>query len=46
MKQVRAFILGVIEFKNSYCTNCDEYDYNYELGREFAHKVTLRKFEQ
>lgn len=45
MEKFKAFFCGILEFRNSYTTNFPDYDYEYELGREFAHKITFRKFD-
>lgn len=46
MKKLKAFLLGVYEFRYNVTTH---YDYplieTYDRGREFAHKITLRYFE-
>lgn len=42
---IRAFILGVIEFRLSITTRC-EHDHAYELGREWAHRLTFRAFDK
>lgn len=47
MKTIKAFFLGVWEFRSSFTTHF--YDYNlleiYDSGRELAHKLTLRRYE-
>lgn len=47
MRQMRAFFLGVIEFRLSLTTSFDDDDLMnaYDAGRDFAHRVTLRRFE-
>lgn len=42
---MRAFILGMTEFRLSVTTCCDD-DRAYDLGREWAHRLTLRRFDQ
>lgn len=46
MKRIAAFILGIREFKLDSTTSYDppliEW---YDVGREFAHRVTLRRYE-
>ena len=44
MKEVKAFLIGMLEFRSSYTSSLED-DYSYELGRDFAHKVTLRIFD-
>jgi hypothetical protein len=46
--RIRAFILGVAEFRLSATTSFDDYSLlcTYDAGREFAHRVTLRRFEE
>lgn len=45
LNKLKAFFLGLIEFRLSFTTNCGIYDYYYDVGRELAHKLTLRYFE-
>lgn len=47
MRKLRAFILGMIEFRSSVTTGFDDYDLllAYDSGREAAHRLTLRRFE-
>lgn len=46
LKKIHAFILGVVEFRSTFTTY---FDFRligaYDAGREFAHAITLRKFE-
>ncbi len=42
---IRAFILGVWEFRHAVTTHT-EHPVAYDWGREIAHRVTRRKFEQ
>jgi hypothetical protein len=44
IKKIKALILGMREFRQSFTTHLED-DYWYECGREFAHVVTLRRFE-
>lgn len=44
MKQLAAFVRGIAEFRRSFTTRCAE-DSAYETGREFAHRLTFRRFE-
>jgi len=48
MKTIKAFIQGVIEFRCSFTTYYGDYaiDRAYDYGREFAHKITARRFEE
>lgn len=48
MKKVFAFINGMLEFRSSYTTHYSRFSLMcaYDAGREMAHKITLRKFEQ
>lgn len=45
-EKVKYFSLGLIEFRNSFTTSppldCSE---AYDKGREFAHKITLRFYD-
>jgi len=47
MKKVKAFLQGVWEFRLSFTTHYAEHDLAraYDQGRELAHKLTLRKFD-
>lgn len=47
MKTIRAFILGMLEFRTSFTTHFDDDALleSYDAGRELAHIVTLRRFE-
>ena len=44
---VRAFLLGIWEFRLSFTTAYDDLDLEmaYDKGREIAHKVTFRYFD-
>ena len=44
--KIKFFLLGVIEFRSSFTTNAGELIEYYDTGRELAHKLTFRKFEQ
>ncbi len=39
-----ALIRGVMEFRSTYTSRLYE-DRAYEMGREFAHRITLRRYE-
>lgn len=47
MTRIKAFLLGVIEFRQSFTTNLDDWYANqaYDWGREWAHRLTLRRFD-
>jgi len=45
MNKTKAFILGLLEFRQSFTTNCGDYSYEYEQGRDFAHFLTFRVFD-
>lgn len=46
MKTIAAFFLGVIEFRSGCTTNPgDDLIEAYDSGREWAHRLTLRRFE-
>ena len=44
---IRAFLLGMAEFRLSLTTHYDDYRLlvAYDRGRELAHKLTLRRFD-
>ena len=44
MKKLKAFLLGMREFRSDFTTNCLEAE-AYEWGREVAHRLTCRRFE-
>lgn len=54
MNKFKVFILGIKEFKNDFTTNFDHYETQngdglqecYDLGRETAHRLTMRHFDQ
>ena len=45
---LKAFFLGMFEFRTSWTTSYDDYDLmeTYDMGRELAHRLTFRKFEE
>ena len=47
MKNIKAFILGIKEFKLTYTTHIENYHESvyYEKGRDLAHKITFRYFD-
>ena len=54
MNHIKAFFLGVYEFRSDFTTNFthvnsyegDALQETYDLGREWAHRLTFRHFEQ
>ena len=48
MKTLKAFYLGIVEFSSSWTTHFCDYNLqeSYDKGRELAHRLTLRRFEQ
>ena len=47
MQKVRAFMLGMYEFRRDLTTHFDT-DYMleiYDRGRDLAHRITLRKYD-
>ena len=44
---IHAFITGIREFRRSFTSNFDDSGHGaaYEWGREWAHRLTLRRFE-
>ena len=47
MKKIKAFFLGVAEFRLSFTTHFDDDALleAYDTGREWAHRLTFRRFE-
>lgn len=46
MKRIRAFLLGVWEFRSGVTTHFDDdLIETYDWGREWAHRLTFRRFE-
>ena len=46
MNTIRAFLLGVREFRSEWTTPVDDdLIETYDRGRELAHRLTLRRFE-
>lgn len=46
MKHIYAFFLGMLEFRSSFTTGFTfPLDHTYDRGRDFAHVITLRRFE-
>lgn len=47
MNQLTAFLLGMWEFRSGFTTNPgDDLIETYDWGREWAHRLTLRFFEE
>lgn len=48
MNKILAFILGMAEFRSSVTLNLEAegLQHEYELGREWAHRLTFRYFEE
>jgi hypothetical protein len=48
MNKVYAFIMGMIEFRSSFTTNYEDYELtlSYDHGRDLAHKLTFRRFDE
>jgi hypothetical protein len=45
--RARAFILGVAEFRTDVTTHCGyPLDETYDVGRDLAHRLTLRYFDR
>lgn len=45
MGKVSAFLLGIREFRAGFTSHVPECE-AYDLGREWAHRVTLRRYEE
>jgi hypothetical protein len=46
MKTIKIFLLGMWEFRSNVTTHFDEPEIEiYDSGRDFAHRITFRKFE-
>lgn len=47
MKKIYAFLLGMWEFRSSFTTHFEgDLIEIYDSGRDMAHKLTFRKFEE
>jgi glycine cleavage system pyridoxal-binding protein P len=47
IRAMRAFLLGVLEFRETYTTSMPgDLIETYDRGREWAHRLTLRRYEQ
>lgn len=47
MKRLQAFLFGMAEFRSFYTRHYSNYDlaHAYDLGREWAHRLTLRRYD-
>jgi hypothetical protein len=47
MKTVRAFLIGMMEFRSSFTVRFSDLrrSHAYDLGRDFAHFVTFRRYD-
>lgn len=46
MRTICLFILGAAQFRSSVTPHFDGYDIEaYDSGRDFAHRITLRRFD-
>jgi hypothetical protein len=46
-RHMRAYALGMLEFRSDFTTHCGwPFAYTYDMGRDMAHRLTLRRFEQ
>jgi hypothetical protein len=47
MKKIKAFVLGMIEFRSSFTTNYNDQDLLsfYDKGRNLMHRLTLRIYD-
>lgn len=46
MKKIKAFLLGVWEFRNAFTSRPEDGALlAYDLGREWAHRLTLRRYD-
>lgn len=48
MKRLYAYLLGMWEFRSGFTTHFENWDLmcTYDEGRDMAHRLTLRRFEQ
>lgn len=42
---MKAFLYGVLEFRSDFTRNFGDNQMAYEWGREWAHRITLRHYE-
>lgn len=45
MKRLYWILLGAWEFRSDFTTNPGAYLWDYDMGREWAHRITFRRFE-
>lgn len=47
MQKIRAFLLGVMEFRSDLTTSFNDYDLYaaYDSGRDLAHRFTFRRWD-
>lgn len=47
LQKIRAFLTGFAEFRNAFTSHYDDLALAdaYDAGREFAHRLTLRHFD-
>ena len=47
MKTIKAFLLGMAEFRLSFTTHIEDWHLQtaYDKGREFAHRLTFRRYD-
>jgi hypothetical protein len=47
LSMLRAFFLGMMEFRDDLTTSFDDLDLSdaYDNGREWAHRLTMRRFD-
>jgi hypothetical protein len=47
MKTIKAFLLGMAEFRLSFTTHIADWHLQntYDKGREFAHRLTFRRYD-
>lgn len=47
IKHIRAFMLGIVEFRSAFTTNMGfTLERSYDRGRHLAHVVTMRRYER
>lgn len=47
IKRIRAYLLGMLEFRSDFTTSFDgDLIETYDAGRDMAHRLTLRRYEQ
>ena len=43
--QIKAYVLGALEFKDQFTTNMGAYNDYYDKGRAFMHRLTGGKYD-